>query len=145
MIYIPAIVIVGFYFEKWRAIATAIAACGSSSGIIVFPTLMQLLSAHKLTWRSKFQIISLTCIAMAIMAMSFKPLRSSRVMGAEDRDKKIVFTISEVKEGVSWKCGGNDDFFFNFRLGRTNSGEEKEEVVTEHLHQVPQYFLSNSS
>lgn len=33
MIYMPAVLTVGFYFEKWRALATGIALCGSGVGI----------------------------------------------------------------------------------------------------------------
>lgn len=33
MIYMPAVLTVGFYFEKWRAVATGLALCGSGVGI----------------------------------------------------------------------------------------------------------------
>lgn len=32
MIYMPAVLTVGFYFEKWRALATGLALCGSGVG-----------------------------------------------------------------------------------------------------------------
>lgn len=32
MIYVPAVIATGFYFEKWRALATGIAVCGSGIG-----------------------------------------------------------------------------------------------------------------
>jgi MFS transporter, MCT family, solute carrier family 16 (monocarboxylic acid transporters), member 14 len=32
LIYVPAVIAVGFYFERWRALATGIAVCGSGIG-----------------------------------------------------------------------------------------------------------------
>lgn len=32
LIYVPAVITTGFYFEKWRALATGIAVCGSGIG-----------------------------------------------------------------------------------------------------------------
>lgn len=32
MIYVSAVLIPGFYFDKWRALATGIAVCGSGIG-----------------------------------------------------------------------------------------------------------------
>ena len=39
MIYLPSIVIVGYYFESKRALATGIAVCGSGVGSIILPLL----------------------------------------------------------------------------------------------------------
>lgn len=38
-IYIPAVIVVGFYFEKWRALATGISMCGSGVGTFLFAPL----------------------------------------------------------------------------------------------------------
>lgn len=37
MLYIGAVLVVGFYFEKWRAIANAVSVCGSALGTTLFP------------------------------------------------------------------------------------------------------------
>lgn len=37
MIYVPAVITSGFYFERWRALATGIAVCGSGIGTFVLP------------------------------------------------------------------------------------------------------------
>lgn len=34
-IYMPSVIIVGYYFEKWRPLATGIALCGSGIGCFV--------------------------------------------------------------------------------------------------------------
>lgn len=38
-IYVPAVITVGYYFEKWRALATGIGVCGSGIGTFVFAPL----------------------------------------------------------------------------------------------------------
>ena len=40
LVYTPAVVGVGFYFEKRRALATGIVLCGSGAGAFVFPPLI---------------------------------------------------------------------------------------------------------
>lgn len=35
LMYTPSVIAVGFYFEKWRAVAMAICCCGSSLGKII--------------------------------------------------------------------------------------------------------------
>ena len=40
LIYLPAIVSVGFYFERQRSFAMGIAVCGSGLGTLVFPAIM---------------------------------------------------------------------------------------------------------
>jgi predicted MFS family arabinose efflux permease len=38
-VYVPAVIAVGFYFEKWRALATGIAVCGSGIGTFLMAPL----------------------------------------------------------------------------------------------------------
>lgn len=35
LIYLPAVITTGFYFERWRALATGISVCGSGIGAFV--------------------------------------------------------------------------------------------------------------
>ena len=46
LIYLPAIVSVGYYFEKRRAFATGIAVCGSGFGTFIFAPVANLLLEH---------------------------------------------------------------------------------------------------
>lgn len=43
MIYMPAVLVVGFYFERWRALATGLALCGSGVGTFVLSPLTKYL------------------------------------------------------------------------------------------------------
>jgi MFS family permease len=42
LVYVPAVIAVGFYFEKWRALATGIAVCGSGFGTFLMEPLCTL-------------------------------------------------------------------------------------------------------
>lgn len=49
-IYMPSVIIVGYYFEKWRPLATGIALCGSGVGCFIMAPISQLL-IEKFGWR----------------------------------------------------------------------------------------------
>lgn len=42
-IYVPSVITVGFYFERWRALATGIAVCGSGIGTFLFAPMSKML------------------------------------------------------------------------------------------------------
>lgn len=50
LIYVPAVIATGFYFEKRRALATGIAVCGSGIGTFIFAPLNNYLTAT-VSWR----------------------------------------------------------------------------------------------
>lgn len=77
MVYMPAVLTVGFYFEKWRALATGLALCGSGVGTFVISPLTQELSS-KFGWR--YTILAhagllLLCIVFGAMFRPIKPVR----------------------------------------------------------------------
>ena len=41
--YVPAVIAVGFYFERWRALATGIGVCGSGIGTFVLAPLVAMM------------------------------------------------------------------------------------------------------
>lgn len=49
-IYAPSIIILGFYFERWRGLATGIAVCGSGIGTFVYAPMTEIL-INKFGWR----------------------------------------------------------------------------------------------
>ena len=50
MIYMPSIIIVGYYFESKRSLATGIAVCGSGVGSIVVPPLANFVLTYFESW-----------------------------------------------------------------------------------------------
>ncbi|XP_078050443.1 monocarboxylate transporter 5-like isoform X2 [Augochlora pura] len=77
LIYLPAIVSVSCYFEKYRSLATGIAVCGSGLGTLVFaPCLEYLIATYG--WRGAIMLCSgvvLNCIALGAL---FRPLKEKK-------------------------------------------------------------------
>lgn len=74
----PAIVIVGFYFDKKRAFATGIAVCGSGiGGFVLAPTVRLFIS--KYGWRKAILFLAFLNLLCAVFAIFFKPLKEQLV------------------------------------------------------------------
>ncbi|XP_068145010.1 monocarboxylate transporter 14 isoform X2 [Drosophila tropicalis] len=73
MVYIPAVVIIGFYFEKWRALATGVALCGSGVGTYVFAPLTTYLLQYG--WRQTLVIQGAMVLLCALFGMAFRPIQ----------------------------------------------------------------------
>ena len=74
--YLPAIVMVGFYFEKRRAFATGVAVCGSGIGAFVFAPLSErLLSIYD--WKGATIILAGITLNGLVMGALFRPLETS--------------------------------------------------------------------
>lgn len=55
LIYVPAVITTGFYFERWRALATGIAVCGSGIGTFMMAPLITYLK-DQYGWRGAILI-----------------------------------------------------------------------------------------
>lgn len=97
MTYVTSIIIVGFYFERWRALATCIAVCGSSSGIIVLPPVMKMLMGG-FTWWFKFRVLAGFCFIVTLLGMLYRPLTPRRVVSGMDPSQSIVVSEAEPVE-----------------------------------------------
>lgn len=73
-VYIPAVVIIGFYFEKWRALATGLAMCGSGVGNFVFAPLSEFLLTNY-GWRRTTLIQGAIIVSCAIFGLTFRPIQ----------------------------------------------------------------------
>ncbi len=96
MIYIPSVIIVGYYFERWRALATGIALCGSGVGTFLFaPFNTAMINA--VGWRSTLLIQSAIILGCTITGSLYRPLKPIQVTVEEEQEEKkvmlpIVFT-----------------------------------------------------
>lgn len=78
LVYIPAVITIGYYFEKWRALATGIALSGSGVGTFIFAPLSNYL-IEQVGWRYSLVIqggIVLFCI---VCGAAFRPIKPIRV------------------------------------------------------------------
>ncbi|CDW59824.1 monocarboxylate transporter 3 [Trichuris trichiura] len=71
--YIPAVVFVGYYFERKRAIATGIAMAGSGVGAVVMPPLYAMV-IEEYTWRGAMLIFASLFLQCAVLGSLMRPL-----------------------------------------------------------------------
>jgi MFS family permease len=76
LIYLPAIVCVTCYFEKYRSLATGIAVCGSGLGTFVFAPLTQWLIAN-LKWQGAMAVMGVLLIKCSLYGILFRPLKAA--------------------------------------------------------------------
>lgn len=77
LIYLPAIVSVTTYFDKYRSLATGIAVCGSGFGTFIFAPLLDyfIKSYH---WRGALLILAGIVLNCAIFGALFRPLKRTQ-------------------------------------------------------------------
>ena len=88
--YLPAIVMVGYYFEKKRAFATGIAVCGSGIGAFVFAPLCEKL-IEEYSWKGATWIIAAICLNGTVCGALFRPLE----VVPRKRSRTIVSSASK--------------------------------------------------
>lgn len=86
LIYLPAIVSVTMYFEKYRSLATGIAVCGSGLGTFIFAPVNERL-IHEFGWRGAIMILSAIILNCIIFGIMFRPLEYEE---DDEEDKKKV-------------------------------------------------------
>lgn len=73
LIYLPAIVIVSYYFEKRRALATGLACCGSGLGTFIFAPLSGLL-VEEFGWKQTCLWLAAIVLQCVVLGALFRPL-----------------------------------------------------------------------
>lgn len=99
MIYIPTILIVGFYFDKRRALANGLSASGSGVGAFLYAPLCRLLQDHY-GWRGALLILAglvFNCLALAAL---FRPLNSDRSPESEKSDESTTCTSDDDEKPI---------------------------------------------
>ena len=80
--YLPAMIIVGFYFEKRRAFATGVAVCGSGIGMFIFAPLCEML-LNVYGWKGATWIIAGIALNGVVAGALFRPLEQPVAKGNE--------------------------------------------------------------
>lgn len=163
LVYIPCIVVIGFYFEKWRALATGIAMCGTGVGNFVFPPLYQYTVAQY-GWRGTMLVQAVFIATCLIYALAYKPLDVTTVqtiMEEDDYDKpKEILShsmsakeIKDVEEDSPLKrrntlTGRKASVVSLAKLDKTNSGSRQlvrdDALYAGSLARLPQYASRTS-
>ncbi|KAF8355226.1 mct-4, partial [Pristionchus pacificus] len=89
MIYLPAIVVVGYYFETKRAIATGIAVAGSGVGTIIMPKLTNYL-ALSIGWQGTVYVYGGLIFICALFGLLYRPLEAAAAPAVFDQTKSDI-------------------------------------------------------
>ncbi|XP_025016340.1 monocarboxylate transporter 12-like [Tetranychus urticae] len=108
-IYLPAIVMVGHYFERRRAFATGIAVCGSGVGAFLMAPIIQYLN-DTYHWRGCVLILAGIVLNCAVFGFLFRPLPSdetSSSSGDQESDGSGKPLLGHSKK--SWLLDDSDE------------------------------------
>ncbi|KAF3422609.1 hypothetical protein E2986_02716 [Frieseomelitta varia] len=78
LIYVPAVITTGFYFERWRALATGIAVCGSGIGAFLLAPISDIL-VKQFGWRGALLFQAGMLLNCTIFGAMFRPLKPTRI------------------------------------------------------------------
>lgn len=78
MVYSPAIIIIGYYFEKYRALATGIAVCGSGVGVLVTSIGLGA-SMDEFGWKFTFRVQALIVMLSSLVALLLSEVKPTLV------------------------------------------------------------------
>jgi MFS family permease len=126
LVYVPAVIAVGFYFERWRALATGIAVCGSGIGTFLMAPLCTLLISTY-GWRGALLIQAGLILNCAVFGTLFRPLKPIKVALPQpdvdvetDAQKKssaeqlpLLFRIKMARDDLMKKCDSLGSFADN--------------------------------
>jgi len=100
MMYVPAVVAVGYWFEKRRSLVTGISTCGSGAGTIIFAPLATTLEKN-LGWQGCNRVLAGLCLMCALFGATMKPVPIKK---KDEEDsicelKKQNTELKDMKEG----------------------------------------------
>uniref|UniRef100_A0A8R1HY62 MFS_4 domain-containing protein n=1 Tax=Caenorhabditis japonica TaxID=281687 RepID=A0A8R1HY62_CAEJA len=99
MIYLPAIVVVGFYFESKRAMATGISVAGSGVGTFVMPIVCQTCIAT-IGWQKTLWILAAFNFLCVIFGFLYRPLPMIDVNELRDQEMEpLRQVLSKISDG----------------------------------------------
>ncbi|KAJ8723438.1 hypothetical protein PYW08_003350 [Mythimna loreyi] len=83
LIFMPAVLTVGFYFERWRALATGVALCGSGVGVFVMSPFTSNI-VEKFGWRYAVLVQAGMMLACILFGLTFRPIEPVHVVAEEE-------------------------------------------------------------
>lgn len=99
---------VGFYFERWRGVATSLTSCGSGVGILAMPLCYKAMSGYVgYTWRWILAFNASVFGVVGLLSMLLKPLQPvalSAVRGERTvRFQEAPQTRGKTKASLRWR------------------------------------------
>ncbi|CAF1600271.1 unnamed protein product [Rotaria magnacalcarata] len=131
LVYLPSIVMVGYYFEDKRAIATGIVTAGTGIGSITFGPLSRFLfDLYK--WKYGLVILSgivLLCAACSAFMAPLKPIRKRRISQANELNVDEINFPAKTTSPLRNETKDVDASKSDQKLDSNVADEEKEEML----------------
>ena len=108
MIYMPSIIIVGYYFESKRSLATGIAVCGSGVGSIVVPPLANFVLTYFESWTYVVILFGGMFLICAMFGCLMKPLESIEI--PDEPTKNNICSEETISNEIKTKLLTNSIF-----------------------------------
>ncbi|XP_045112740.1 monocarboxylate transporter 5-like isoform X2 [Portunus trituberculatus] len=96
LIYVPAVIATGFYFEKRRALATGIAVCGSGIGTFIFAALNSFL-IPSFGWRWTLVVYAGITLSCVVFGLAFRPLKPTTKFTTDDLEPPGTPLLMRIK------------------------------------------------
>ncbi|CAD7087991.1 unnamed protein product [Hermetia illucens] len=152
MVMAPATIIVGYYFEKYRALVTGIAICGSGVGTLIFSPIYGDF-VDRYGWRNTLRLQAAFCLLVAILAFLFRPLLPVRVAQIKEPEPGTPSDV-ESEQSVELDFASYSKFFPTIHPSshqdnasiRTNATPviEPNAPIVQHLSELKFIFVSVS-
>ncbi len=108
-IFVSSVLTVGYYFDKWRALATGIALCGSGIGTSVFAQVFPIIiEKYGIKWGFVSQ--GAICLSCIIFSLAFQPLKpkviNDELLQSKPEDvRKTLNAIASSANSLDNKAG----------------------------------------
>ena len=96
LMYVPAVVSVGYYFNKRRALATGVVCSGSGAGTFILAPIASALLSWLGSWRGAMKVFAGLCLLCSLCGLSMRPL-PKRPAKKEDKEAGDAGTAEEPK------------------------------------------------
>ncbi|XP_037093655.1 uncharacterized protein LOC119113448 [Pollicipes pollicipes] len=145
--YVSAVVIVAYYFERRRSLATGISVCGTGVGTFLFPPLVELL-IQEYGWRGALLVLSGIFLNIAVCGMLMRDLdwtkhknreRSSQCTLSADGDSDSLRSEAESLPDIEQLRTALHSGDVSALLGRPVSSEQLERLHSSAL-QLPTWL-----
>jgi len=135
MMYLPAIVMVGYYFERRRALATGIACCGSGMGTFMLAPLSTFL-IRKFEWEGATYVLAGIMLSGVVFSLFYVPL-GVRIVQDVDLDEDKAIRVQP------WEEISDIDNEMPFQIVSLSTGSKKGSQL--HVHEKKQCVSRSKS
>lgn len=145
LIYIPAIVVVAFYFERKRAFATGLAVCGSGIGTFAIAPLTEYV-LEWYTWKGGMLIWAGLALNLVICGALFRPLKFTQ----EEKFQRALDTFDRLSRAKSnSRFSLQDDARHENGTSNCHGSVEKlqhllQQPISHSVMQLPTYLKDNT-